>query len=357
MKVDFYTIFYGIAIFQAFLMSTFFFLNKKGLRSSNRILGTLLSFYGFYLIFLMLASSHEGSLILSRIPALWLLFEFNYCFGPLLYFYTRSAAGDSFQYRLRDTVHFIPCLATAAVAAGVIFKIYNLNWFLWANQQAVIIHLAIYIGVSIYSVRSRIKSPFSPVDDIRLAWLKFLFLAYIVILCTRIFVTLSVVWESYELFIISRLIHMFFIFIFFNATALIALLKPELFSFIVRYQKSVLKDSDRESYKRRIIEAMEQDKAYLAPACTLTSLSKRLSIPVPHLSQIVNETFNLSFPDFINRYRIEESKQYLSQLQDNKMNILEIAFAVGFYSKSSFNSAFKRHTGITPKEYKRCKAA
>jgi AraC-like DNA-binding protein len=102
---------------------------------------------------------------------------------------------------------------------------------------------------------------------------------------------------------------------------------------------------------------MEKEKPYLDPACTLPVLAKRLGIPVPYLSQIVNETFHLNFPDFINRYRIEESKQHLANLSNNKTTILEIAYTVGFYSKSTFNSAFKRHTGVAPKEYIKQQAA
>jgi AraC-like DNA-binding protein len=357
MKLTFSTFIYSIAIFQAFLMSLFFFMNKKGMRSSNRILGTLLGLYGFYLIFLLMVSTEQGLEIIKMYPAIWLLFELNYCFGPLLYFYTRSTIDGMFRFRVKDMVHFIPCLATATIAGALFYNLIELKWFFFVDQKVVIFHLAIYICVSMFTARSRIKSPFSPVDDIRLAWLRFLFFAYIIILGTRIFVSLSVLWEWKELFLFTRFVHMTFIFVFFNTTALIALLKPELFSFIVRYEKSVLKDADREPYKRKLLDAMEIDKPYLEPACTLPTLAKKLSIPVPYLSQIVNETFNLNFPDFINRYRIEESKQYLSKLSENKMTILEIAYTVGFYSKSSFNAAFKRHVGTTPKEYKKQKAA
>jgi AraC-like DNA-binding protein len=40
-----------------------------------------------------------------------------------------------------------------------------------------------------------------------------------------------------------------------------------------------------------------------------------------------------------------DSESYLSGL--------EIAYTVGFNSKSTFNEAIKRHTGITPKEFRK----
>ena len=69
-----------------------------------------------------------------------------------------------------------------------------------------------------------------------------------------------------------------------------------------------------------------------------------------YLSHVINASFNQNFRDFINSYRIEESK---SRLVQDDMNILNIAYEVGFNSKSAFNTAFKKFTGMTPKEYRK----
>lgn len=37
---------------------------------------------------------------------------------------------------------------------------------------------------------------------------------------------------------------------------------------------------------------------------------------------------------------------------NNEKAIFEIMYESGFNTKGSFNSAFKKHTGITPSEYK-----
>lgn len=333
-------------------MSIFFFANKKGLRSSNRILGTLISLYGLYIGFLLVAGWKASHNFTQAHPSFWLLFELNYCFGPLLYFYTKSAVDNQFHFRRRDILHFLPGILMLTIVYLNIYEILCIIYLGLYNEHLVIIHLSVYIGLSILTARSRIKSPLSPVDDIRIAWLRFLFLAYVIILTTRIFVSLANLLKWKELFFLSHTVHNVFIFFFFNIIALIALLKPELFSFIVRYQRSILKDTDKELYQRKLLESMDQDKPYLEPSCTLPSLAKKLSIPVPYLSQIVNETFHMSFPDFINRYRIDESKQHILQIPENDKTILEIAYMVGFYSKSSFNNAFKRHTGLTPKDYR-----
>ena len=97
---------------------------------------------------------------------------------------------------------------------------------------------------------------------------------------------------------------------------------------------------------------MDEQKLYLNTSVTLGDIAQKLDIAPCYVSQLINETFKQNFRDFINKYRIEESKRMLTQ-QNQQLNILGIALDSGFNSKSSFNNAFKKHTGITPKEFKK----
>ena len=42
----------------------------------------------------------------------------------------------------------------------------------------------------------------------------------------------------------------------------------------------------------------------------------------------------------------------INESEDDKMTVSEVMYQVGFNSKSSFNTAFKKYTGLTPSEYK-----
>jgi AraC-like DNA-binding protein len=55
----------------------------------------------------------------------------------------------------------------------------------------------------------------------------------------------------------------------------------------------------------------------------------------------------------VNRYRIEEAKRLLTNPPDKKITVLEVLYEVGFNSKSSFNTLFKKYTGLTPSEFKK----
>ena len=96
---------------------------------------------------------------------------------------------------------------------------------------------------------------------------------------------------------------------------------------------------------------METRKPYLDSEITLENIAKDMSINSRMLSQIINESFKNNFKGYMNEFRIKESIQQLSDI-NNKKTILEILFDSGFNSKSVFYTEFKRHTGLTPQEYR-----
>lgn len=98
---------------------------------------------------------------------------------------------------------------------------------------------------------------------------------------------------------------------------------------------------------------MEVSKPYRKPDLTLSSLSNQIRIPVHYLSQVINEKINCHFLDFINRYRIEEAKSSLIDQSSENYTIEAIAYEVGFNSKSTFYSAFKKVTNTTPANYRK----
>jgi AraC-like DNA-binding protein len=119
-----------------------------------------------------------------------------------------------------------------------------------------------------------------------------------------------------------------------------------------KYISSKLTATDAESYLTKLSDLMDKKKPYLNPTITLKELSTELSIPARYLSQTINEHMQSNFYDYIAKYRIEEAKRILSDTSSNK-TVLEILYEVGFNSKSSFNTAFKKYTGVTPSRFKK----
>ena len=96
---------------------------------------------------------------------------------------------------------------------------------------------------------------------------------------------------------------------------------------------------------------INEEKPYLNPKISLKEVSSVLDLNPNRLSQVVNETTGLNFKDFINSYSVEVARLLLSSPEFQKLTIEAIVEKAGFYSKAPFYAAFKKHAGMTPKEF------
>ena len=120
-----------------------------------------------------------------------------------------------------------------------------------------------------------------------------------------------------------------------------------------KYKTSTLLPETVDQVLPKLTRLMEEEKVFLEPDLSLQKLSQRLHVHYNHLSRIINEQMGKSFNDYINSYRIEEARKKLADPVESQKTILEIAYDTGFYSKSVFNTAFKKFTGLTPSQYKK----
>ena len=114
------------------------------------------------------------------------------------------------------------------------------------------------------------------------------------------------------------------------------------------------KESEVESqYLETLITFMNDKKPYLDFELTLQKLSVKTKIPEKELSLLINHHLGKHFFDFINEYRINDAKILLQDPTQKELTVLEILYEVGFNSKSSFYSAFKKATNQTPTQYRK----
>ncbi|HEY0055987.1 MAG TPA: helix-turn-helix domain-containing protein [Pedobacter sp.] len=116
--------------------------------------------------------------------------------------------------------------------------------------------------------------------------------------------------------------------------------------------KKLIEDSKIEELKAILLHIMESRKPFLDCELTLVKLAAMMDISLHQLSYLINTGFDENFYQFVNRYRIEETKKMLLDVKSNHLSFQGIATEVGFKSKSVFNATFKRYTGQTPREYK-----
>lgn len=123
---------------------------------------------------------------------------------------------------------------------------------------------------------------------------------------------------------------------------------------VVSEEKSTPKFSEE---KNKEIEALKdfmvKNEPYLDSSLTIQNLAEQVNMPVKDLSTLINLYMDKHFFDFVNEYRIEKAIQILKDPSQKQLTVLEILYQVGFNSKSSFNTSFKKYTGKTPTDFRK----
>ncbi|GJM32143.1 MAG: hypothetical protein DHS20C18_11440 [Saprospiraceae bacterium] len=118
-----------------------------------------------------------------------------------------------------------------------------------------------------------------------------------------------------------------------------------------RYATSNLQEEDACIIDERLMAYMQEEKPFLDNQLCLPQLAEELGINTNYLSQVINERHGKNFVEFINEYRVAALKSKLENPDNRQFTILSLAFDCGFNSKTTFNTAFKKITGLTPSQY------
>ena len=97
---------------------------------------------------------------------------------------------------------------------------------------------------------------------------------------------------------------------------------------------------------------MIAQEPYLDPSLTIQQLADQIELPVKELSVLINHHMDQHFFDFVNEYRIQKAMHLLRDPEKRDVTVLEILYEVGFNSKSSFNTSFKKYTNLTPTAFR-----
>lgn len=120
-----------------------------------------------------------------------------------------------------------------------------------------------------------------------------------------------------------------------------------------KYSTSHIPKEKSKEYLASIEAAMRDDQLYLQKNLTLKTFSQYVNINPKYISQIINQNLNMSFSEYVFKFRFEEVKKRLADSNNRNLTIFGIAQESGFKSSSRFNYLFKTHAGLTPKEFQR----
>ena len=219
-----------------------------------------------------------------------------------------------------------------------------------------------YFIMSIYLInkyREQLKDYQSSIENIDLTWLKILVLGFALVSLVGVLLSISKVVNlfytvdiSLQIFLglttyYADLILVCFL-LFFSAANISSVAK------VKDQSKSSYEDYEaNEEYVDRVIKFMDDEKPYLKSNITLDTLSELIDVPARELTALLNGHFKMNYYEFINNYRIKEAKLILAQDVNQEKTISDVFLAVGFNSKSVFNTFFKKNVGVTPTDFRK----
>jgi AraC-like DNA-binding protein len=347
---------------------TYFLIDKGRNHLSHRLLAV-------FFIFQIIGVS--DTLIASLNPDFYAVSPFlevigspvRFLWAPLMYIYVKSLVYTDFTLKRIHLLHMIPYFS---IAFSLIIIFYGRNesavrYFseqesrltaIWgiSTRYLLYLHVIIYNLLALITLerfKRKIKNKIATVESIKFSWLKFILYGYIVASFTSIILHFPGVEINSST---SNLLTFIAFLIFFTMLFYKALINPDLFLGTdenPKYKSSPLAERDAKLILKKLDQYMQLNRPFLDPSISVKQLAEKLTISDRILSQIINEHMNRNFYDFINNYRIDFAKNLLKNPVDEKMTILEILYEAGFNSKSAFNVAFKKETGVTPSQFRR----
>jgi AraC-like DNA-binding protein len=122
-------------------------------------------------------------------------------------------------------------------------------------------------------------------------------------------------------------------------------------SVVSAYAVSTLGRVDRERALEQLRRLMEVERIYTDDKLNMARVAEEVGLAPHQLSELINITFEKSFPRYIRGYRVEAAKTML--LAEPQASVLSVGMAVGFTSQSNFYAAFRELTGQVPGEFRR----
>ena len=302
-------------------------------------------------------------------------FGVAYSYVVCVYFYVLSLTDAKRKFAARDFVFFVPAILylifrLALFAQPADFKSrFDDDYYVPFAKPFIFVTESLwnvcilYLAIRHYrKYRAWLDENFSDTEKIKFDWLRnFLYVFTFVLLLGTLFdFTDSFVFNlSYIQYFYFELVLAFITYY----LAIAGYLRSETIelnftaaaagSEKIEERKTLLPENDLKKLKAKLQNLMQTEKPFLNPQLALNDLARQLGVNSAVLSYVVNSGFGKNFNDFVNEFRIDEVKIKLQTGAAENSNLLAVAFDCGFNSKATFNRAFKKFTGASPKEFRK----
>ena len=285
--------------------------------------------------------------------------------GPLLFLYVKKMTTGTPIFLKADLKHYLLPL----IYYSILLCTFIIPWTDRAMEVATVVmyelfflHLMIYSAASLSQIK-KYQPSFHQDKQVDLLWLKTLLVTTLFLYFTS-FVTaqLQIIDPELEARPWHLTIQFILVFIMY-AISYKSITQPQIFFPAhqnttngvakEKYHRSSLDLENAKRIQEKLSTYMKEKKPYLDPNLSLETLSKQIGESRYHVSQVVNDKFQMKFNDFVNQYRVEEFKRLILKPGRRKPTVEALAQLSGFNSKTSFHTVFKKMTGKTPSKFYR----
>lgn len=348
-----------IGIFIAVVLN----LRKKGDTIANVLISLFVLLHSFFTIHLSLFLSNYS----FNFPhSLYITASFSFLYGPLLYFYFKRIAGK-YKFKLVDVLHLIPSIALflyflpiyllpTADKLNMLFNRYETTHSIVIAVVTIKSISLITYGYLIYRIYRKCLNITPKLQIEILKWKRNITILNTVYVVSYVIYGIAVIKNIFtDILVYPQIFAMSIIVLYVGYTAYV---QPRVFSkkylfneLFLKYQKSGLTEGFSNDLKEQLLQLLTSEKVYKKNDINLDLLSQKLGTTRHNLSQVINEHFDVNFFNLINKYRIQEAQEIFKSDTNNNLNIIDVAYDVGFNNKVTFNKAFKEQMNLTPSEY------
>lgn len=378
-QIDILSVIIFTGVFLGFLLS-FFFIFKGARNSKANLFQGLLLLSLSYIIFEQVLNL--TGYIVKMLPLTFTSASFNFLIGPFLYLYVRRSI--NLKGSAKEWLHFIlPVFYLGYLSFNLIqpnefkYNIYVLNhqpeWPLLevtttiSNDPLKInkyltpaqaLQILFYILLAFGKLRKKTGgagfSIFRTNDEV-IRSLRFVILNSLILFVVFIVVKTTFRGNAGDYFI------GIYVAVFAFLTTLRVMNDSAYFdrstSFldlpIGKYRKSSLNEERKKDILDKIIHEFENREYFTENLASLSDLAKKIGESPHHVSQVMNEKLDKSFFELLASYRVAKAKEIISDDRENALTIEEISEMVGYNSRTAFNNAFRKISGVNPSEYRK----
>lgn len=350
-----------VVAFQSFILAFLLFLNKKDRKEDYY----LMSFFGItflHIVFKMGLSYFFNDLIFNKVHA-----SFSLLYGPILYFFYASVNGIQLNSK-KIIYHSIPFLFSSIVNLAMLIHLFffeeNDRWVAYYDILSMILFVPSLFLYSLFCLKKTDFFIHFAIETIADSRKKIIQLLSYLLLFSGFLVILGLFFTAVHFQNTLNLRYLYYGVLLITMIATLNYRIKLAYKFQVADKNVLVIEKSKEKYKNYDLNEDEMDKiiakmnhlfqsqkVYLNADFSLDLLAQEINIPKIKITQALNIKLDSNFYNYLNSYRIEESKRLIEKSKHS--NLTDISFESGFKNKSTFYKNFKLLNGITPKEYQK----